>query len=58
MPRIDIKDLTNEEIAEIDKQVEKYGFTNRVAYVKYLLKLDVLSDVIELIKERRKSHEE
>lgn len=58
LARIDIKDLTEEEIEAIDRQAEKYGFTSRVAYVKFLIKLDVLSDVVEIIKERRNSHEE
>lgn len=46
MPRIDIRDLDDETIQKLDNQCEKYGIKSRADYVRLLINLDILTNII------------
>jgi preprotein translocase subunit SecY len=50
MPRIDIRDLDDETLRMLDEQCEKYGIGNRADYIRLLIKLDILTNIVERIK--------
>lgn len=50
MPRIDIRDLDEETIKKLDEQCKKYGINSRSDYIRMLINLDIMSNIVELIK--------
>lgn len=54
MGRVDIRDLSDETMEKIDKQMEKYNLKNRSDYIRLLIELDVLTNIVEIIRERGK----
>lgn len=53
MPRIDIKNLDDETLKQLDKQCKKYGIASRSDYIRLLIKLDIMTDIIQIIKDRK-----
>lgn len=54
MARIDIRDLDEETLQKLDKQCEKYGISSRSDYIRMLIKLDIMTNIVQLIKSRDK----
>lgn len=50
LARIDIKDIDDDTITAIDNQCKKYGISHRTDYIKLLIKLDILTNIVERIK--------
>lgn len=50
MARIDIRDLTNEQIEKLDKQVALLGLKSRSNYIRLIIELDAATGLIELLK--------
>jgi hypothetical protein len=46
MARIDIRDLDDDTIKELDRQCIEYGIPSRKAYLKLLIKLDILTKIV------------
>lgn len=57
MARIDIRDLDEETLKQVDKQCEKYGIKSRSDYIRLLIKLDILTDIVKRINEERENIE-
>lgn len=53
MPRLDIKDLTIEQIKKLDMQVSKLGLKSRSDYIRLIIELDCS----EILKERMRENE-
>ena len=51
MPRIDIRDLDEKTMQQLDEQCQKYGFASRSEYIRMLIKLDILTDIIQRIRD-------
>ena len=49
MPRIDIRDLDDDTLRLLDEQCEKYGIRNRSDYIRMLIKLDIMTNIVERI---------
>jgi hypothetical protein len=54
MPRIDIRDIDEETFENINKQCEKYGINNRSDYIRMLINLDIMTNIVEIINLRGK----
>ena len=54
MARIDVRDLTNEQIEKLDKQVALLGLKNRSDYIRLMIELDSASGLIKLLKGDKK----
>lgn len=54
MPRIDIRDITAEQIEKLDIQVLKLGLKSRSDYIRLIIELDTATGLIERLKENRK----
>jgi metal-responsive CopG/Arc/MetJ family transcriptional regulator len=50
MARIDIRDLDDETLKQLDEQCQKYGINNRSDYIRMLIKLDIMTHVVQIIK--------
>lgn len=50
MPRIDIRDLDDETIRLLDEQCQKYGIGSRADYIRLLIKLDIMTNIVERIR--------
>lgn len=46
MARIDIRDLDDDTMQLLDEQCRKYGISSRADYIRLLIKLDVLTDIV------------
>ena len=53
MPRIDIRDLDKETIEQLDEQCKKYGINSRADYIRMLIKLDILTDIVKIINKMK-----
>lgn len=49
MARLEVRDFSEEDLKEIDRQKNKYGFKSREAYLRFLVKLDILSNMSEMV---------
>ena len=50
MARIDIRNLTDEQIIKLDQQMTKLGLKNRADYIRLIIELDSATGLIEQLK--------
>ena len=50
MARIDIRDLTEEQMIKLDTQVKKLGLKNRSDYIRLIIEVDAATNLIERLK--------
>ena len=50
MARIDIRDLDDETLKQLDEQCIKYGINSRADYIRLLIKMDIMTNIVEKIK--------
>jgi len=53
MARIDIRDLDEETLQQLDEQCKKYGISSRSDYIRMLIKLDIMTNIVGKIKEEK-----
>lgn len=53
MARIDIRDIDNETLQQLDKQCKKYGINSRADYIRLLIKMDIMTNIIQKIRHYR-----
>lgn len=58
MARIDIRDLDDETLQQLDKQCEKYGINSRADYIRLLIKMDIMTNIVQIIRQDNTSKEE
>lgn len=46
MPRIDIRNISTQTLKDVDTQRTKYGISNRAEYIRLLIHLDLLTDML------------
>lgn len=56
MPRIDIRDLDNETLKKLDEQCQRYGINSRSDYIRMLIKLDIMTHIVDIIKQQMTYH--
>lgn len=49
MARIDIRDIDEETLKLLDEQCKKYGIKSRTEYIRLLIKLDILTNMVDKI---------
>ncbi|MBL4932270.1 ribbon-helix-helix protein, CopG family [Clostridium paridis] len=54
MPRIDIKDIDEETLRKLDEQCKKYGVKSRSDYIRLLIKMDIMTSIVERINKENK----
>lgn len=54
MARIEIKDLDENLIKKLDEQRKKYGINNRSDYLRLLINLDIMTNIVQIIKDKDK----
>ena len=54
MPRIDIRDIDEETLKKVDEQCEKYGVHSRSDYIRLLIKMDILTNIVGRINKENK----
>lgn len=52
MPRIDIRDLDDETLKQLDEQCQRYGINSRSDYIRMLIKLDIMTYIVDIIKQQ------
>lgn len=52
MARIDIRDLDEETMKLLDEQCNKYGINSRSDYIRMLIKLDIMTNIVKIIKDQ------
>ncbi|HRC81151.1 MAG TPA: ribbon-helix-helix protein, CopG family [Sedimentibacter sp.] len=52
MPRIDIRDLDDETLKQLDEQCQRYGINSRSDYIRMLIKLDIMTHIVDIIKQQ------
>lgn len=52
MPRIDIRDLDDETLKQLDEQCKRYGINSRSDYIRMLIKLDIMTHIVDIIKQQ------
>lgn len=52
MPRIDIRDLDEETLKQLDEQCQRYGINSRSDYIRMLIKLDIMTHIVDIIKQQ------
>ena len=57
MARIDLRDIGEETLKKIDEQKEKYGLKTRTEYIKLLINLDILTNIVERINKEGEKNE-
>lgn len=58
MARIDIRDIDEDTLNKLDEQKKKYGLNSRSDYIKLLINLDILTNIVEKINMKEsKQHE-
>ena len=50
MPRIDVKDITQEQLDKLDKQVKRLGLKSRSDYIRLIIEVDAASTLIKRVK--------
>ena len=53
MARIDIRDIDNETLQQLDEQCKKYGINSRTDYIRLLIKMDIMTNIIQKIRHYR-----
>lgn len=53
MARIDIRDLDDETLKQLDEQCKKYGINSRAEYIRLLIKMDIMTNIVQLIKDKK-----
>lgn len=53
MARIDIRDIDEDTLKQLDKQCKKYGINSRADYIRLLIKLDVLTNIVGRINKEK-----
>lgn len=51
MARIDIRDLDEDTIKLLDEQCTKYGINSRAEYIRLLIKMDILTNIVQKIRD-------
>ncbi|MGX7745853.1 hypothetical protein [Rhodopseudomonas parapalustris] len=51
MARIDIRDIDDETMKQLDEQCEKYGVNSRADYIRLLIKMDIMTDIVQRINQ-------
>lgn len=51
MARIDIRDLDDETLRQLDEQRKKYGNLSRSDYIRLLINMDIMTNIVQKIKE-------
>lgn len=51
MARIDIRDIDDETLQQLDEQCQKYGINSRSDYIRMLIKLDIMTNIVQRIKD-------
>jgi len=51
VPRIDIRDLDEDTIKLLDEQCTKYGINSRADYIRLLIKMDILTNIVQKIRD-------
>lgn len=54
MGRVDVRDIDDDTMKQLDEQCKKYGIKNRTEYVRLLIKLDILTDIVGRINKDKK----
>lgn len=52
MARIDIRDLDDETLQQLDEQCKKYGINSRADYIRLLIKMDIMTNIVQIIKDK------
>jgi metal-responsive CopG/Arc/MetJ family transcriptional regulator len=52
MARIDIRDLDDETLKQLDEQCQRYGISSRSDYIRMLIKLDIMTHIVQIVKEQ------
>lgn len=50
MARIDIRDIDDETLKQLDEQCKKYGINSRSDYIRMLIKLDIMTNMVQRLK--------
>ncbi|WP_113675899.1 hypothetical protein [Vallitalea guaymasensis] len=50
MARIDIRDLDNETLDQIDKQCKMYDVKSRSDYIRLLINMDIMTNIVKKIQ--------
>lgn len=53
MARLDVRDITDEQLSKLDAQVVKLGLKNRSDYIRLIIELDAATGLIERLKENK-----
>jgi len=53
MARIDIRNLDDETLEKLDEQCKKYGISNRADYIRLLINLDILTNIVGIINKEK-----
>lgn len=53
MARIDVRDITEDQILKLDAQVTKLGLKSRSEYIRLIIELDAASGLIERLKDKK-----
>ena len=54
MPRLDIRDITEEQIRKLDAQTLKLGLKSRSDYIRLIIELDSATGLIQRLKDNKK----
>lgn len=52
MARIDIRDIDEDTLKKLDEQCKKYGINSRADYIRLLINMDILTHIVQKIKEQ------
>ena len=55
MPRIDIRDIDEETLQQLDEQCKKYGINSRADYIRLLIKMDIMTNIVQKIRDEEKT---
>lgn len=50
MPRVDIQNITEEQLKKLDSQVQKLGLKNRSDYIRLIIELDSATGLLEKLR--------
>ncbi|WHH60593.1 hypothetical protein [Petroclostridium sp. X23] len=53
MARIDIRDLDEETLQQLDEQCKKYSINSRSDYIRMLIKLDIMTNIVYIIRNEK-----
>lgn len=53
MARIDVKNIPDDTLKKLDEQCKKYGIKNRSEYIRLLINLDIMTDIVEIVKQKK-----